>query len=212
MKTIYILCEGQAEQQFVQEILVDIAWRKGIYIYAPLITTKVAHKKFGGGVTSYSKIRKDLVKLCNHSEAIVTSMLDLYGLPKDTPGYSAQQQSHYDWAVAIEAAVNKDIGTQNIRFNLVIHEFEALLFSNPTVFLDYNKDVVGVMEKSLLGANGNPEDINNGYDTSPSHRITHVYQGYSKPATGVIMAKRIGLDKIRASCYHFNEWLSSLGI
>lgn len=212
MKTVYILCEGQAEQHFVQEILTDIAEKKGIYIYAPLVTTKVANKKFVGGVASYSKIRNDLVKLCNHSEAIVTTMFDLYGLPKDTPGYSAPQQSHYDWAVSIETAVNADIGTRNIHFNLVVHEFEALLFTNPSVFRDYNKDVVEVMEKSLRSANGNPESINSGYDTSPSHRITRVYQGYSKPITGVIMAKRIGLDRIRASCHHFNEWLISLGL
>lgn len=212
MKTIYVLCEGQAEQQFVQELLADVAEKKGIYVYAPLITTKVAQRKFAGGVTSYSKIRKDLVTLCNHSEATVTSMFDLYGLPKDTPGYSVQQRSHDVWAYSIEKAVNEDIGTRNIHFNLVVHEFEALLFSNPSVFSDYNKDVVRVMEKALTDAHGNPEEINSGYDTSPSHRITSMYPGYSKPAIGVIMAKRMGLDKIRSSCQHFDEWLTSLGI
>lgn len=212
MKRIYILCEGQAEQQFVQEVLYDAAMQRDIYLLAPLVATKIADKKFAGGVSTYSKIRNDLVKLCNHADAIVTSMFDLYKLPSNTPRYSPPPPSHYDWAAQIERAVNSDIGMANIRFNLIVHEFEALLYTEPTVFCDYSHEAAEMMERALAAASGNPETINNGFDTSPSHRILRAYPEYSKPATGVVMAKRIGLEKMRRRCLHFNEWLTSLGL
>ena len=185
MKTVYVLCEGPTEKQFVQEVLYDVALNKNIYLLAPVVTTKVADRKYYGGTSSYRKIKKDLLKLCNHSDAVITSLFDLYALPKDTPGYKNQTQSH---------------------------EFEALLYANPSAFQTYSKAVAEMMEKAMLVSGGNPELINNSFDTSPSHRITQVYPEYSKPTVGVIISKRIGINTMREACPHFNEWLLFLGL
>ena len=105
-----------------------------------------------------------------------------------------------------------DIGLNNLHFNLVVHEFEALLYANPSAFQDYSKAVAEMMEKAMLTSGGNPELINNCFDTSPSHRITQVYPEYSKPTVGVIISKRIGINTMREACPHFNEWLLFLGL
>ena len=212
MKTVYVLCEGPTEKQFVQEVLYDVALSKNIYLLAPVVTTKVADRKYYGGTSSYRKIRKDLLKLCNHSDAVITSLFDLYALPKDTPGYKNQTQNHHDWALNIEKSVNDDIGLNNLHFNLVVHEFEALLYANPSAFKYYSKAVAEMMEKAMLTSGGNPELINDCFDTSPSHRITQVYPEYSKPTVGVIISKRIGINTMREACPHFNEWLLFLGL
>ena len=53
MKTVYVLCEGPTEKQFVQEVLYDVALSKNIYLLAPVVTTKVADRKYYGGTSSY---------------------------------------------------------------------------------------------------------------------------------------------------------------
>ena len=103
-------------------------------------------------------------------------------------------------------------GLNNLHFNLVVHEFEALLYANPSAFQDYSKAVAEMMEKAMLTSGGNPELINDCFDTSPSHRISQVYPEYSKPTVGVIISKRIGINTMREACPHFNEWLLFLGL
>lgn len=56
----------------------------------------------------------------------------------------------------------------------------------------------------------NPELINDNAETAPSKRILKLIPEYSKVSGGVATVDVIGLDKIRAACRHFNEWLTEL--
>ena len=55
-----------------------------------------------------------------------------------------------------------------------------------------------------------PEYIDGGFDTSPSHRLRRLIFNYSKPINGKNLAKEIGIDRMRAECKHFNEWLQKI--
>jgi len=93
-----------------------------------------------------------------------------------------------------------------------LHEFEALLFAEPSQFaVAYpNKEkeiqkLVAVRAKFI-----SPEDINEGENTAPSKQILAIFPDYKKVSTGSRIALKIGFAKIRTENPHFNEWLNKL--
>ena len=77
MKRLYILCEGQTEEEFVYSILNPYLQSVGIYAQPIICTTKrTPAKKYKGGVSSFSKVKKELQRLCGeHPNEMVTTML-----------------------------------------------------------------------------------------------------------------------------------------
>ena len=55
-----------------------------------------------------------------------------------------------------------------------------------------------------------PEEINDRPEFAPSKRIADLFPAYKKTLHGPTTAARIGLNKIREECPHFNEWLKKL--
>ncbi|MDI9569703.1 MAG: DUF4276 family protein [Pseudomonadota bacterium] len=55
-----------------------------------------------------------------------------------------------------------------------------------------------------------PEEINERPESSPSKRIKSLFPAYRKTVHGPLAAQRIGLEHIRASCRHFDDWLMKL--
>ncbi len=93
---------------------------------------------------------------------------------------------------------------------LQLHEFEALLFSDPTCFLEaFPKQQEQVAKLcAIRDAFAGPEDIN--HDSAPSMRILQLFPAYQKPVADVLIARRIGLPRIRRDCRHFNAWFDRL--
>lgn len=211
---LYILCEGQTEDRFVKEVLYPHLLHSDIYAM-PIIcaTKKNVDGKYKGGVSKYSKIRKELEILCKSDPtSFVTTMFDYYKLPKDTPGKNASGDI-YKIAQEIESSINADLGMpKNLLVNLVLHEFEGLLFSDVTVFLGKAKaDNKAVMElERVKDSFPSPEHINDSDDTVPSKRIRRILPEYSKILDGIVIAKNIGLDKIAEECPHFKAWLEAI--
>ena len=89
MKRVYILCKGQTEETFVNAVLSPYFTPQDIYVTPVILATKriASGGKYRGGVSSYDKISKDLKLLCRDGEAYVTSLLDYFALPEDTPGF-----------------------------------------------------------------------------------------------------------------------------
>ena len=93
----------------------------------------------------------------------------------------------------------------------MIHEFEALLFSDCSSFAH------GIGLPNLTSAFqairnrfASPEDINDSCATAPSKRIESLVSGYQKPNQGLLAVTAIGLPTIRAECPHFRGWLEHL--
>ena len=200
---LYILCEGPTEERFVKEILAPYLQKRNIF----------AMPRNLGGVSRYSKIRTELEILSKGDQtAFVTSMLDYYKLPSDTPGIGTTGDI-YKIANEIETAVNANLdGQRNLLVNLIIHEFEGLLFSDVTAFSGEAK----ANDKTLLALAqvknnfATPEHINGSEMTAPSKRIKNILPEYSKTLNGISIAKRIGIDKIAQECQHFKAWLENI--
>jgi hypothetical protein len=211
---LYILCEGQTEDRFVKEVLSPYLLNSKIYALPIIFETKrTVGKKYKGGVSKYSKIRKELDTLCKGDPtAFVTTMLDYYKLPSDTPGKGTTGDVHKA-AQEIEAAVKSNLGgLRNLHVNLILHEFEGLLFSDVTAFLGVAKaDEKTLMELGRIKSSfKSPEHINDSEETAPSKRIARILPEYSKTLDGIEIAKSIGIDKIVEECPHFKAWLENI--
>ncbi len=215
-KRVYIYCEGQTEETFVKRILSSYLAGVGIYAYPVAAATKrTARKKFKGGVTTYDRIKHQLEMLCKQYESeLVTTMIDYYALPPETPELSDSVGDANVKARRVEEAIKKDIGEPNLFVHLQIHEFEALLFSDPRAFEILVEDGEGMerVEKMVrIRADfSTPEDINNAYETAPSKRIAHVFPTYKKVTDGLSVAELVGIDAMLLECPHFAEWVRLL--
>ena len=92
-KIIHVLCEGQTEQGFVDEVLRPYLLDKGFTSVKSVLVTTNKKENAHGGMSSYSHARLDL-NLMLHSNPdssferhLFTTMFDLYALPNDFPGY-----------------------------------------------------------------------------------------------------------------------------
>jgi hypothetical protein len=212
MSRVYIVVEGQTEEAFVRELLVPRYSKMGLFLFPIIVSTSPGYK---GGVVSYAKIRPQIERLCRqHKGEYVTTMFDLYGLPNDFPGngelaYPAAGDGRKK-AEFLQTKLADDIGLANFIPNLLVHEFEALLFTNIDAFqiwTDDDQTLDPLREAAKISC---PEDINDSQLTAPSKRILDVMPNYQKTFHGPLIADDIGLDAIRAACPHFDGWLGAL--
>jgi len=196
MIRLHIFCEGQTEETFVRDLLLDHFSRMNIFVNPILVQTS---KSGRGGLSTYGKIRRQLqIKCQEDSQSFVTTMFDLYGLPEDTPGYGLLYPglNSEEKANLIEQAIEKELQMVNFIPNLMVHEFEALLFTKPEAFASwFDYSVVAELKQERIGFTS-PEDINNAKETSPSHRILRICNGYKKVLHGVEIAIEIGFESI----------------
>jgi hypothetical protein len=213
MSRLYLLVEGQTEETFVRELLTPHYARMGLYITPIIVSTSPGHK---GGVVSYGKIKPQISRLCKQDDhASVSTLFDLYALPGNFPGKATDtyptQGTGEQKAVFLEAQLALDINETNFIPNLMVHEFEALLFVKPEAFRDWtdSQKLVDSLT-AIVMAYETPEHINDGPQTAPSKRIAKLMPEYEKTFHGPLIAAEIGLDSLRQACPHFNNWLLRL--
>jgi hypothetical protein len=175
-----------------------------------------------GGIRAWQSTRRDILRhLKENPGAIHTTMVDYYALPPDWPGRgkAPSMNSTSQKAECVEEALLVDIAYEmGPKFNaehfvpfVMMHEFEALLFSNSDRFaqgierLDLATKFIDIRQEFTT-----PEDINDSADTAPSKRIMKSFPGYEKAFSGPLAAIAIGLSTIRNECLHFNSWLERL--
>lgn len=214
MKRIYILCEGQTEETFINMLLYPYLQSVGI-IVTPIIcmTKRRSSKKYRGGVSSFAKIKKELQRLCGeHPNEMITTMFDLYAFPYDELELESIPNGVYDKVEYIEKAITDKINSRlgNMIFSLVLHEFEGLLFSDVSAFENIaNSEAVAIL-RDVRATVPTPEHINESPETAPSKRIESAIPNYSKVSDGIDVAEQIGIDKITSECHHFADWLAKL--
>ena len=217
MIRIYVLCEGQTEESFVKELLFPYFFQYDITLIPIICLTKREYSgvKYRGGVSKYEKIKKELIMLCkSHPSEYVTMMFNFYRMPLDTPGFSSIPyfgNQIMEKAIYVEDKIKQDIKERNFIPNILMHEFEGLLFSSPVAFsyCNLSTDILDQM-REIRNEFESPEHINDGINTAPSKRILALYPAYNKVADGVNIAKDIGLSKISAECCHFAAWLDKI--
>lgn len=223
MNEVVAVVEGQTEQSFVRDHLAVHLGGRGIAMWARLPGRVRRH----GGVRPWASVRDDILRTLKERRGrTCTTMFDFYGLPQDWPGRAEASGMALDQkSVHVEQALLADLAAHaggDFRRELFIpyiqvHEFEALLFADVTKMAEVLAPVSGkhlvpldVRFKTILDQAGQPEAINDSYETCPSRRITGIVPAYRKPLHGPITAGRIGLDVLRSACPHFAQWLARL--
>ncbi|WP_340609728.1 DUF4276 family protein [Xenorhabdus bharatensis] len=210
MIRINVFVEGQTEETFVRDVLAPYFFAQQIYL-TPILAQTSSRQK--GGITSYGKVKHQITRLCRQDpKAFVTTLIDYYGLPTDFPDYNIQRDNAAnERIVQLEQAFANDIGQANFIPNLLLHEFEALLFCQPEKFADWLDDNAPIAAlQTIKEAFDTPEDINNSPQTAPSKRILAIIPNYHKTLHGPLIVGDIGLDTIRSQCPHFSQWLNKL--
>ena len=97
MKNVYIYCEGQTEESFINKVLYPFFINIQINVIPIICTTKrTSTSKYKGGVSDYSKIKNELLILCKqHKNEIITTMFDYYAMPSNTPQISNKEVDIY---------------------------------------------------------------------------------------------------------------------
>lgn len=209
MKNVYIYCEGQTEESFINEILAPYFLNQNIWVCPIICSTKrTATKKYKGGVSDYAKIKKELTLICKqHRNEYVTTMFDYYAMPDNTPGIDNTEPDINVRINQIEQAIDVDIGQHNCKFHFMLHEFEGILFSNPDSFaLIAAQNIVNDIQR-IRNNYPTPEHINNSPETAPSKRIEALIPNYAKIKNGTLLSKDMGIDAILRECPHFREWV-----
>jgi len=214
---LYITVEGQAERKFADDVL-----RPHLAAFSVDVKTRVVltNRKLGkrGGILDFEKIHGDLHRLMRedrHPEARFTTMVDLYALPSEFPGWAEARQKREpkERVAALEEAFRANLGDSRFLPYIQLHEFEALLYCDLSQLQQRIADserAFAALAKEVRGIE--PEEIDEGATTAPSKRIINHVPIYDrlKVRVGAPAATAIGLPGLRAKCPHFNEWVTRL--
>jgi hypothetical protein len=225
MARLLVHVEGQTEEDFVNEVLLNHLVSQGYESVGARIIGNARLRRKRGGIRPWPSVRRDIINhLREDPGCVATTMVDFYGLPQHGdgawPGRAGAAGSGVKHkASSVERALLRDVaevmgaGFDRRRFVpfVVIHEFEGLLFSDYAAF----SRGIGRPDKEsefrrIRDRFETPEDINDSPVTAPSKRVEGLVPGYEKPLFGTLAALEIGLERIRAECPHFAEWLSQL--
>lgn len=220
MTRLHIIAEGQTEEEFVNTVLVEHLANFDVFADVRCVATKRTKAKVHrGGLVSYQKAKKDLVlwlKQEKGTDVRFTTMFDLYALPNEFPQFDKAQQisDPYLRVKHLETAFANDINDSRFIPYIQLHEFEALILTEPDRlierFPEFKKNVEQLSE--FCQQYSSPELINDGATTAPSKQIINFIPSYegAKVSVAPLMAKKIGLQTIRSKCPHFDEWLLKL--
>ena len=222
MSRILVHVEGQTEESFVNNVLAPHLYRVGYALVSPRLLGNARQRSRRGGIRPWDSVRKDILNhLTADQDALATTMVDYYGLPDTWPGrrLAGREKTLQARAAAVEQSILEDISESlsdtfdQRRFvpYVVMHEFEGLLFSDPTRFArGIGRPNLSSELQAIRDDFDSPEEINDSPETHPSERIMELYQGYQKPLMGVLAVEEIGLDAIRGECPLFDRWVEKL--
>jgi hypothetical protein len=216
MTRLLVLVEGQSEEVFVKQTLAPHLQDFGVFVQNPKIlwTKRLASGGgYRGGVSSWQQIKRDLLALLRDSGAWVTTLIDFYGLPKDFPGIDIMQSVAHPQAKVEVVQSKLAQQVQHPRFLpfLVLHEFEAWVFSDPVTVQDHFAiPTLADQIDAVVKQTGGPERINHGPATHPKARLRDLIGSYKETSDGPTLIAKIGLERIRKACPHFHAWVSRL--
>lgn len=213
MRAVYIVAEGQTEEEFINEILRPYLLRFNIYdVRAILMETSPGYK---GGDVTYERYKYNIeLLLKKENDIIVTSLIDYYKLDTNFPNFKEAQKIHDKFLRlnSLEEAIKVDISNPRFIPYIQLHEFEGLLFSSMDGF-NYLPEIPESSLRTLqniVDNYENPELINESPLTAPSKRLINLIPGYQKTFHGPIIADEISIDIILSKCTRFRIWLDNI--
>lgn len=217
MREVFVICEGPTELSFVKDVLASYLAKRQLYL-TPTRIGKPRHK--GGGVTYHRLLSTLKPRLLGNSQPVCTTLVDYYGLLATFPGKREANELRDIAAKAdcIHTALLTRLAEDFDKYTLrrfvpyvQMHEFEGLLFSDPTAFARaIGKPWLKSEFTEIRNAFATPEHIDNSPSKAPSKRVAKFADDYEKPTMGTLAAMEIGLDTIRQNCPMFSAWLDKL--
>jgi hypothetical protein len=221
MKNLYLTVEGQTEEAFARDVLQPHLAGFDVFVWPPRFTGPHGRRKGriprGGMANTFRHTLEDIrrwLKENQSADARFSMMLDLYGLPKDFPGYdeAVGQPDCYQQARIMEEALAAQLGDRRFVPYLQVHEFEALVLTEPgrlaEVYPESETALPSLAEE--CAAFPSPEHIDHGAKSHPKSRIHAVIPEYDENVAGPLIASAIGVLVLRRKCVHFGEWLTRL--
>lgn len=210
MRRVLVLTEGQTEEAFIKKVLQPYLWPHEVSLEPKIVTTKHviggANVKGGGDA---QKILADARRLLGDTNAVaVTTLFDFYGFPSNLPNAGSDIYRDVD---LLTHAIDNAVANPRFKAYLQRHEFEAFLFVDPKVTADVAQrpdKAAGLLKQRNQFET--VEDINLDPTLAPSKRLTAALGHYSKPITGSLVTQRIGVDRLRAECPRFANWMGWL--
>ncbi len=212
---VMVIVEGKTEEIFIKNLVQPYFARKNIFIQA----TQISKPGQKGGDVKFERAKRDLeTHLKQRSDTYVTLFVDYYGIKSDWPGIDSVREGAPPKEIAetINDATKEKVvslfGDQRAdkRFIpfIAVYEFEALLFSDSEL-LASGLGIQASQVDAVLTECGEPEAINNSFETAPSKRLDSWAKNgkFPKIRTGISIAQAIGIPKMREKCPLFNEWL-----
>ena len=225
MSRLLVHVEGQTEETFVDELLRPHLIGRGWTMVRARLMGNQRLRDRRGGVKAWRSVRDEIVgQLREDTRLIVTTMVDYYGMPetgsRKWPGREEASALPFPRkARTVEDALSLRIrkamstGFNPSRFvpYVMMHEFEALLFSDCAAFGRgiQRPDLDGEFQQ-IRDAFESPEEIDDSPEMAPSKRVKRLVPRYDKPVMGTLAALEMGLGTIRRECPHFGSWLYRL--
>jgi hypothetical protein len=214
VRHVHILCEGQTEEIIVRDVISPYLSATDIWVSWSIFTTKrpAGGPAFKGGVSRWPKLERELRRLLQDSSTtVLTTMFDYYAFPADAPGMADRPHgSPHDRVRHVESALVKAIDDKRFLPNLVLHEIEAWVLTDCSRLGQVMGDGDPAAELERIVQESGPELVNDGVDTAPSKRIMNAYPQYVKTIDGPLVIADAGLDSIRRSCPHADDWLREI--
>ena len=216
---VYVVLEGQTEYEIVKNVVAPRLARERVFLFPIIVHTSPRDR--GGG--DWGKWERDIRRLLGQASGAgvwVTTIFDLFGLPKGFPGLDryGNDPDTERRCTKLEAAL-KQTFDNDPRFIPYIqrHEIEALVLAamdSLEALFDNPADIRGAAELRQNIAGRPPEDIDDGPDTAPSRRLARFIPGYRKALHGPMAVQDYveshGLEALRKRCPRFDRWLVSL--
>jgi len=222
MARLYLFAGGRTEQTFADTVLKPHLGDKRVYLHNPVLMAHATKKGIvhRGGGRRYLPMKNDIVRFLRQEkggDVFFTTMIDLYAIHADFPGLGQAERLRprpEERVAFLERSFAHDVGDPRFIPYIQLHEYEAYLFSDPTLFryfYDHHERRIVTLQ-AIADAHSTPELINDGRDSAPSKRIIAELPDYedAKSVVGPQVARLIGLDVIRRKCPHFAAWLMAL--
>ena len=225
MTRLLIHVEGQTEENFVNQVLAPHLYVRGFSSIGARLIGNARQRDHRGGIRGWPSVRRDLIRhLREDRDCVATTMVDYYELPQRGPGVwpgreQASESTFPNKARLVQESLAADVREQmGIDFDvrrfvpyLMMHEFEAMLFSDCAGFgTGIGRPELIPHFQKIRDEFASPEEIDDSPTQAPSKRVESLVAGYQKPLLGILAIMKIGLPRIREECPHFSGWLSQL--
>jgi hypothetical protein len=214
VQRLHFLVEGQTEETIARDLIVPHFEARDWSVSVSILTTKrsAGQPTRRGGVSNWSRILRDIRLLLSSQFDVLTTIIDYYACPSDTPGMPDRPTGDPRRGVEhVEAAMAAAVNHRCFLPNLVLHETEAWVLAAVEDLGVILGDPAGAAAlRKTVDESGGAELVDDGPLTAPSKRLTAQWPAYQKTFDGPYALLELGLAGLRRQCPHLDAWLATI--